>query len=72
MLVECAVKYKNPRLFRPGTNYFVKFSRGAHLLAHTWASKAMLQGIFLFCSGIKMPPLMDNFRYYTTKEGNSR
>lgn len=32
---------KNPRLFRPGTNYFRVILRGAHLLAHTWASRQM-------------------------------
>ena len=49
-IVECAVKCKNPRLFRPGTNYFIGILRGSHLLAHTWASRPMLIWDLFGCS----------------------
>ena len=65
-IVECAVKCKNPRLFRPGTNYFRVILRGAHLLAHTWASRPVQHGAFFSCSGIKNAPLLIVFKHYTT------
>ena len=45
-IVECAVKYKNPRLLRPGMNYFIDFLCGTPLPTHTWASRPTQHGAF--------------------------
>jgi len=52
-------KTQNPRLLRPGMNYFRVILRGAHILAHTWARSPTLHGVMFTCSGIKTPPLME-------------
>ena len=50
-------KCKNPRPWS-GMDYIRGVLRGSHLLAHTWASKPMLQGVFS-SAGIKTPPFME-------------
>ena len=42
----CRKIQKSPA-FWPGMNYFIRFLRGSHLLAHTWASSATEQGVLL-------------------------
>ena len=49
-------KTQNPRLLRPGMNYFRVILRGAHILAHTWAMRPIPHGIFFRCSGIEDAP----------------
>ena len=53
-------------------DYFKRVLRGAHLVAHTWATRPVQQGIFLDCSDMVQPPLMDNFDHYTMEDGFRR
>ena len=46
-------KYKYPRPFWPGINYFKGVICGPHLLAHTWASRPALICGFLGCLSMR-------------------
>lgn len=53
-------KCKNPRP-RSGMDYIRGVLRGSHLLAHTWAKRAVQHGVFFTCSLIKKRPLSWKF-----------
>ena len=50
-------------------DYIKGVLRGAHLLAHTWASRPIAHGVCFGCSGKRIPPPMDHYGYYTMEGG---
>ena len=64
-------KTKHPRPIRPGMDYFRGLLRGAHLLAHTWATSPQARGRLQMVSslGIQKPPFLVMFSHYTMKGG---
>jgi len=53
-------------------NYFRVILHGAHLLAHTWASNPVQQGVLYGCTDTEKLLSINDYSHYTMKPGIRR